>query len=220
MAKNKSKIKIDFKESTTDVEDIQQIQNPNSRQFAQKLTQFSCSFDVDTQCQEAEDLYIDSIHLLDELSNGSQSKVNILSVAEMALHQGRQLFQLERFAKAKLAFVRAVKIYDSLVLLDANAQCLSQLAIAVTWQSRALRKSGKIEESIQSYDRAIGLLKTLGSLSGNPDQRLEHRLLLGSNLLGLSKSLKENGELDLSKLIAAESYDILGTVLGHAPLSN
>lgn len=176
------------------------------------------SLDLNGNCEQADALYLDTIHLLEELSSNSESPVDILDVAEIALQHGRQLFKLERFSKAKLAFGRAVEIFDSLALLDASTKGMSKLALSVTWYARALRKSKRIDRCIPQYQRAIGLHRTLGNLTNCPQERLEHRLLLGSNLLGLSKALKASGEIDLSKLIAEESYDILGVVMGRTPL--
>jgi tetratricopeptide (TPR) repeat protein len=216
MAENNTKPKEQLKALIERIEngDIDPVCGGN------QLFSFGHCLDTKGLQEEADQLYLQAIELLEEIANKTDDSFDVLEVAETALSSGKKLFQLNRFANARIAFDRAVEILDALVLLDASFVLVEKLAIAVTWNARSTRKSGDHVLAVMMYERAISILKTLKELNRSHNKKGELILLIGSNLLGLAKSVKETGAEGLAIELAEEAYSILSPAVNRLSYRN
>jgi len=206
MAKSNSKRK--------NIEELNKLlSNSSPLEIGEELFRDGYQLDLLGNSEEADHLYLQTIELLEDLSEQKSSPINMLDIAELAVSHGKELFKLQRFSKAKLAFCRAVEIFDSLLVLDADSMGVKKLATALMWKARCMRKCKEFDDSIEIYERATGIFKMLKELGINAKERSECRIYIGTCLLGLSKSLGSLGKKELSEMIASESSEILEPIL-------
>lgn len=126
-----------------------------------------------------------------------------------ALQHGVALYRIGRIESARAAIARAVELFEICIQGDTSVHAIKDLATALSWHALAQRSMGEYEGASQSYVRAIGywrsIFKLFGAMLGTTDVRQS----LAVNLIGLSKSLRAQGDERGSALYLQESQDIL-----------
>lgn len=171
----------------------------NKLNIENALFELGYALDIEGMNSAAEKLYLQAIEMLED-------KGDLSKLANLALEHGKKLYDLKRFEEAAAAFARTIEITDSMIVLDANHLIVENLATALTWHARCLRRLCKFDRACSQYQRACALWTSLKGLAPN---KSSYSLKLGLSLYGLSKCLESKKDFELANLALFSAKNLL-----------
>lgn len=159
--------------------------------------------------EAAEALYRQTVDMLEVLSESRTSPLRLRSLAELALEQGKNLFQSAKYDAALSSFRRTVDIVDALIALDGSKDVIELLAEALSWLSRAQRKTNKLTEAKETAERCLALLMCFLRFTAERYSRRRYEHMLALVLLGYSKVLCRLGQRKLGAAKRAAALNLL-----------
>jgi len=170
------------------------------------LLELGYSLDLDGMNEEAEQMYIKAIEMLEDKT----SNQDLTQLASTAFEHGKKLYNLKRYEQALAAFKRSKEILDSTVILDASHLVVEDLANSIAWYARSLRKLNKNQRAADEYQRACSIWEALRTFSPDTEKDSCYALKLGLSMYGLSKCLKKKNDLELADLAMYSARSLLG----------
>lgn len=155
----------------------------------------------------ADSVYQQTIELLEELKAQPGSALTDTSVSRLAFSHGKTLLTYNKARSAIAALRRALEVVEISLGGGTNGVLMERQAMLLGWLGIAQRRANLLEDSVESYERAIAIWRKLPDMIGAPVS--PYSGFLGACLLGLSKSLNLLSRTDDADQARAEADELL-----------
>lgn len=179
----------------------------NPAQAAQELFDFGYQLDQSGKRVAAENIYQQTIEMLENLSSSSSGKFSQSQLARLAYNHGKALVRLGRTRAAVAAFRRSIELLEILLGRGANSLLLELRASSYAWLAIAQRKSGLYSDACSNYEKAAEFWDHLEKITIAPVN--PYSGLLGATYLGYARALEKIGKFEESAEIMRKAEELL-----------